>query len=86
MAANEIRTTQDAVVIYDIMRETANRLMAVYAGLVAIGGLEDPAVQRIVEILDEVEAVDHRDMAAQLEATENYRHRYEAIRDVTDPA
>lgn len=79
-------TAQDPVAVYDIMRETANRWMAIYAARVTVGGLEDPAVQAIIGILDKVDAVDSRDLGAQLRATKNFRHRYEATRDVTDPA
>ena len=85
MTANQPRA-QDPVVVYDVLRESANRLASIYAERVTVGGLEDPAVLAIIAILDEADAVDSRNTDAQLEATDAFRQMYAAIRAAADPA
>ncbi|MET4705169.1 hypothetical protein ABIB54_002666 [Frigoribacterium sp. UYMn621] len=81
MTMNEIRTSQDPVVVYDVMREAANRLVGVYAQRATVGGTDDPAIQSISAIYDEVEAIDPNDLAAQEAATGDFRARYAALRE-----
>ena len=80
MTADNAPPAQDPVVVYDLMREAANRLIGVYAQRGTVGGLNDPAVQAIIAVLDEVEAVDPRDVGAQRAATEVFRARYASER------
>ena len=61
--------------VYDVMREAANRLMGVCAQRSTAGGPEDPAVLAIAVVLNEVEAVDPRDLDAQRAAAEGFRAR-----------
>ena len=71
----------DPVVIYDIMREAANRLCAFFAGQATVGGIEDPAIAEIWAIREEVNAVDTRDLDAQRQTTEDFRRRYKMLVD-----
>lgn len=73
------RTPSDPVVVYDVMREAANRVVGVLAARVTIGGTADPAVAAISEICDEVDEVDPLDVPAQVAATEYFRQRRQEL-------
>jgi hypothetical protein len=64
---------EDPVVVYDVMREAANRLVGFYATQVTVGGMSDPAIQKMREVRAMALAVDPRDMAVQKSATEQFR-------------
>ena len=81
MTMNKIRTAKDPVVVYDVMREAANRLVGLYAQRATVGGLDDPAVEAIANIFDEVRAVDSHDIEAQEIATADFRSRYATLRE-----
>jgi hypothetical protein len=74
-----VPVAEDPVAVYDVMRDTANRVVAVYASRVTVGGVADPAVQAISDFWAEVDAVDARDLAAQKIATTMFRKRFEAL-------
>lgn len=69
----------DPVVVYDIMRETANQLGGLYARRVTVGGLDDPAIAALRELDAEVAAVDPEDVAAQRAMTAELWARYDAL-------
>lgn len=70
---------EDPVVIYDIMREAANRLISLYVGQIDEGGIEDPAVQMIRSIRQEVHDVPTEDLAQQVTLTESFVKRREQL-------
>jgi hypothetical protein len=70
---------QDPVVIYDIMREAANRLISLYVKQIGEGGVEDPAVQMIRSIRQEAENVPTEDIAQQVALTESFVNRREEL-------
>lgn len=57
--------SNDPVVVYDSMRESANHLIATHLKQVENGGLEDPAIQAVRAIKSELKAVPLDDMKAQ---------------------
>ena len=67
---------EDPVVVYDIMREAANRLAAPCVRQVTVGGAEDPAIIAVRAINDQVLAVDVNDLQAQLDLTAEFDKRY----------
>ena len=67
---------EDPVVVYDIMREAANRLAALCVRQVTVGGAEDPAIIAVRAINDQVLAVDVNDLQAQLDLTAEFDKRY----------
>lgn len=77
--------SDDPVVVYDMMREAANRLCAFYARQVTAGGLGDPAIGEIRAVWAEVNAVDTRDLEAQRAATAEFRRRYKTRVEHRDP-
>jgi hypothetical protein len=79
MTMSETHTTEDPVVVYDTMRESATRLMAEYNARITVGGIEDPAMQEMRSILAQAEAVDAHDIAAQKKATAKFNARYESL-------
>jgi hypothetical protein len=70
---------QDPVVVYDVMREAANRLISLYIRQINAGGIEDPAVQMIRSIRQEVHNVSIEDIAQQVALTESFVHRREEL-------
>ena len=76
----EHRQPRDPVVIYNVMRDAARHVMAVYASQVTIGGIEDPSIQKLRAIMLEAEAVDPHDEDAQIKATESFRALYRELR------
>lgn len=69
----------DPVVVYDILREAANRLCAYYAERVTKGGLEDPAIEAIRRIRSRVRAVPLSDMQSQLDLTDALKNELAAL-------
>ena len=69
------RIDEDPVVVYDIMRESANRLAALYIRQVTVGGTEDPAILEVIAINDKVLAVDVNDLQAQLDLTAEFNRK-----------
>lgn len=65
--------------MYDLMREAANRLSAVFAERVAAGGLDDPAIQEIRAIRSHTQGVDAHNITAQEAMTAVFNERYETI-------
>jgi len=76
MKLMKANVAEDPVVIYDTMREAANRLVSVYAERVTFGGMDDPAIQEIRAIRAQTLAVDTRDIAAQKKAAADFDARY----------
>ena len=70
---------EDPVAVYDVMREAATRLGAVYAQRVTVGGADDPAIIEIRNIDAEVNAIDPHDIEAQRDMTEVLYSRYVAL-------
>lgn len=79
MTMESISIDEDPVVVYDIMRESANRLAALYIRQVTVGGTEDPAILEVRAINDKVLAVDVNDLQAQLDLTAEFNKRYESF-------
>jgi len=79
VAIETVPSADDPVAVYDVMRDIANRVVAVYASRVTVGGVGDPAGQAISDLVDEVDAIDAHDLAAQKAATATFRKRYEAL-------
>lgn len=71
--------TNDPVVIYDVMWEATNRLTALYAEQVTIGGMRDPAVRQIRDYRAIAEAVDPDDLDAQRALTTKFTHLREEL-------
>jgi hypothetical protein len=55
----------DLNIAYHSLRDAARRLVAVYSLRASIGGIEDPAIQAIADIFEQVEAVASRGIAQQ---------------------
>nr|WP_152665904.1 hypothetical protein [Mycobacterium sp. UM_NZ2] len=72
----------DPVAVYDTMREAANRLTAVFAEQVTIGGIADPAIVAIRALRAEVAAVAWNDLAAQKAMTAELVRRYAGEREL----
>jgi excisionase family DNA binding protein len=70
----------DSVAVYDIMREAANRLTALYVPQITAGGAEDPAIIAMRAISKEVDAVAWNDIAAQKAMTAELDRRYAELR------
>jgi hypothetical protein len=66
--------TSDPVVVYDVMWEATNRLTSLFVGQVTVGGMDDPAIQRIREYRSRAEAIDPDDLDAQRQLTAEYSH------------
>ena len=81
---NERRPAEDPV-IYDDMREAANRVVGFYASQVTIGGSDDPAVNAISDIYGETRTIEAHDMDAQHKATDSFRARYTQLRAQRTP-
>ena len=79
MTTKGIYIVQDPVVVYDIMREAANRVCSIYAERVTTGTVEDPAVEQIRAIWAEADSVDTHDQQAQRLATDKFNERYETL-------
>ena len=79
MTMESISIDEDPVVVYDNMRESANRLAALYIRQVTVGGTEDPAILEVRAINDKVLAVDVNDLQAQLDLTAEFNKRYESF-------
>ena len=82
---NERRPAENPVVVYDVTREAANRVVDFYASQATIGGADNPAVIAISDIYAEVKAIDARDREAQHAATESFRARYAELRAQRPP-
>ena len=67
---------EDPVVVYDIMRESANRLAALCVRQVTVGGTGDPAILAVRAINAQVLAVDVNNLQAQLDLTAEFDKRY----------
>ena len=74
-------TAQDPVAAYDIMREAATRLMALYAKRITVGGDVDPAAVETRNIRTQARSVGTHDMGAQIAATAEFNARYAALRE-----
>jgi len=68
--------TNELIVAYDIMWEAANRLRGLYVQEIRDAGDDGPAIRKLWEIRDEVEAVDPDDIVAQRAMTEKLRREY----------
>lgn len=71
--------TRDPVVVYDVMREAATRLIALYAGRRTAEGLAAGDAAEIRAIRDLVERVSFSDMEAQRRVTTQLRSRAKAF-------
>jgi len=69
----------ELVVTYDLMRDAANFLRGLINQQVTVGGRDDPAIVRMRDIREEVEAVDPDDLAAQRAMTERLRREYDEL-------
>ena len=69
----------DPVVVYDVMREAANRVVALLSERVTVGGAGDPMIQKMHEVDDVVAAVPTHDVSAQRAATVRFRRQYEQL-------
>lgn len=72
---------EDPVVVYDVLREAANRLSALYVRQVTVGGAQDPAILRVRAVRDQVRAVDVDDLCAQVELIREFDRRYREVRE-----
>ena len=70
---------EDPSVIYDVLRESANRLSALYVRQVTVGGAEDPAILRVRAVGDQVRAVDVGDLEAQVELIGEFDRRWREV-------
>lgn len=71
--------TDDPVVVYDLMREAANRLVAEYAAQRTDAGLPAAARDEIRRIRQQVASVDPEDMDAQRRLTDELWARVRAF-------
>ncbi|MGW8431617.1 hypothetical protein ACWGJ9_11040 [Curtobacterium citreum] len=70
----------DPVVVYDIMREAGNRLIAAILENVTHGGMDDPAIREVRAVRAELRAVPLDDLAAQTAKTEELVERERQMR------
>ena len=79
MSPMRLQKTRDPVVVYDVMREAATRLIALYAGRRTAEGLSADDAAEIRAIRDLVERVSVSDVEAQRRVASQLRSRAEAF-------
>lgn len=82
MLDTKTSTTEDPVVVYDVMREAGNRLIAAILENTADGGLNDPAIQAVRDVRAELRAVPVNDIQAQHDKTNDLVMRERQMRGI----
>lgn len=70
----------DPVEVFRLLKDAADRLGAIHASRITVGGIKDPEIQAIRAIDDEVRALTPRDLEAQRSLMASFRKRYEALK------
>jgi len=65
LAQFKMTSSDDPVVVYDVMREAANQLIATHLRAVKDGGLSDPAIQAVRAVRAELRTIGSADIPAQ---------------------